>query len=192
MADMETEVRRDIRKCNDVLEKQDISEAKRLEETILGAYSDYINGIKDRLDIMLFHPKKEVDYLGDIEKLKRKLELFLANECIPTKHRNEGEGKISINNNNLNYNSNINNNEINLSLVFEQLRQDIINDEHLSLEETEDILAKVNEIEEINNSDISKKEKWLKLRGLLQWLGTKGLDIGLKLLPVIVTILKQN
>jgi len=80
----------------------------------------------------------------------------------------------------------------NLNLIFKQIRNEINSNEALSHEETQEIIDNVNKIEEISKSDSSKKEKWSKLRGCLSWLGTKGVDLGVKILPVILTILKDS
>ena len=56
--------------------------------------------------------------------------------------------------------------------MFEDARKVIEDDEALGEEEIEEIISKINEIEEIGNEEISKSKKWRKLKtcvaGLVQ------------------------
>lgn len=188
------QVQRDISRCEEILQSQDVQAADDLTDEIIHVYENYIKNIHN--GVTSYETYSNTDHLKDINLLKRKLEIFLA-------HIKDGSYKeitpkpgIVVNNNsinnNKNENSNVNQLQVDFELTFNQLREEIRNNSHLSQEETDEIINKIDEIEDIAESDITKKEKWAKLRGCLGWLGTKGLDIGLKLLPIILEILKNS
>lgn len=58
----------------------------------------------------------------------------------------------------------------------------------LTDKETEEILAKITELEEIINSKDKKKTKWEKAKAVLVWLADKSLDVGMALLPLLLKI----
>jgi len=163
-------------------------------EELVHVYENHIKNIHNGLTSYASY--LETDYLKDLGLLKRKLEFYLAEVKDGRYNEKPSKPGVVVNNspinNNKNENINVNQIQIDFELMFAQLREEIANNELLSEEETSEILVKVNEIEEISKSSISRKEKWGKLRGCLNWLGTKGVDIGLKILPAILTILKDT
>ena len=58
----------------------------------------------------------------------------------------------------------------------------------LTNEETEEILAKISEIEEVVKSNDKKKTKWEKIKPVLGWLTDKSCDVGIALLPLLLKI----
>ena len=58
----------------------------------------------------------------------------------------------------------------------------------LTDEETEEILAKIDELEEIINSNDKKKNKREKTKSVLFWLADKSFDVGIALLPLLLKI----
>lgn len=81
-----------------------------------------------------------------------------------------------------------NNNEISISVSFEDARQKISDMSSLTDEETQNILSKISELEEIINSKEKKKTKWEKAKSLLVWLADKSFDVGMTLLPLLLKI----
>lgn len=181
------EVYTDIQICKEIIESKDSEKAKKHGSIIIGSYGDYILGIQNNLDLYSFRASGTVDYLGDIEILKRKLELFLSNGCTPTKNY---EGKLEINNNN--NNKNINTNNINIELIFSEARETIQKDESLSEEEMDEVLKKIDEIESINNLKEPRNKKWFKLKPIMEWIGTKGIVVAAAILNLITSIIKAN
>lgn len=80
------------------------------------------------------------------------------------------------------------NNNINISITFEEVREKIEDMTSLTNEETEEVLAKISEIEEVVKNDDKKKTKWEKIKPVLVWLADKSLDIGTALLPLLLKI----
>ena len=61
----------------------------------------------------------------------------------------------------------------------------------LSDEETENVLAKIDEIKAIVDQKEPKKTKWKKIKPILIWLADKSVDVGCALLPLILKIGEQ-
>lgn len=181
------EVYSDIEKCGLILDSKDTEKAKKYVSIIAASYGDYIAGINDGLDFNRQHYSDSIDYLGDLEILKRKLELFRSNACIPTK--NYGS-KFEINNNN--DNNNINTNNINIQLEFKEIREMIQNNGSLSEEEINEVLLKIDEIEEVNKSEEPINKKWFKLKSIMVWTATKGIVIAAPILNLITAVLKYK
>lgn len=68
------------------------------------------------------------------------------------------------------------------------MREKIEDMTSLTNEETEEVLAKISEIEEVVKSNDKKKTKWEKIKPVLVWLADKSLDIGTALLPLLLKI----
>ena len=80
------------------------------------------------------------------------------------------------------------NNNINISITFEEVREKIEDMTSLTNEETEEILVKISEIEDVVKSDDKKKTKWEKIKPVLVWLADKSCDVGTALLPLLLNI----
>ena len=78
-------------------------------------------------------------------------------------------------------NSNNNTNSINLSVSFEQARQQIEDMTALSQEQTKEIIDKIDEIEAISKEKATKKKKWEQIKPILLFALDKGVDIAIML-----------
>lgn len=194
MSGMHSQVTGDIIECQEIIKERNMQKAKEVEDILINAYDDYIDGIKDGLDIYaLYITDKTIDYIGDIKKIKKKLELFQANNCTPTKCFKENMGiKAEFKNENNNTNNNTNTNSNNIEVMFDEARSKINADESLSEEDTKDVLQKMDEIEAIFKADEPKKKKWSKLKPTMKWIGTKGVNIATTVLSLITAILKMS
>ena len=90
-------------------------------------------------------------------------------------------------NNNVNVNVS-NTNEMNVSISFDDARQKVEDMTSLTAEETNEILDKISELEEIINGKDKKKTKWEKAKPVLVWLADKSFDVGMALLPLLLNI----
>ena len=54
--------------------------------------------------------------------------------------------------------------------------------------EIDEILSKIDELENIVNSSDRKTKKWDKAKGIIKWVADKGVDVGISLLPLILKI----
>ena len=53
-------------------------------------------------------------------------------------------------------------------------------------QEIQEILEKVNELENIINSKERKSKKWESCNSIIKWIADKGVDVGISLLPLIL------
>lgn len=83
-------------------------------------------------------------------------------------------------------NSNENNNTI--SVTFNSVREKVNGMTSLPDEDIEEIQKKINELEEIVNSQETKNKKWSKAKDVIKWVADKGVDVGIALLPLILKI----
>ena len=77
---------------------------------------------------------------------------------------------------------------IGINITFEEVRSQVKEMSSLTDEQTQEVLEKINTIEEIVKSKDSKKTKWEKIKSILIWLADKSCDIGVALLPLILKI----
>ena len=81
-----------------------------------------------------------------------------------------------------------NTNEVNLSVTFESVKQQIEDMTALTDKETEEILAKIAELEGIISSKDKKKTKWEKAKSILVWLADRSFDVGMAILPLLLQV----
>lgn len=77
---------------------------------------------------------------------------------------------------------------IGVNITFEEVRSQVEEMSSLTDEQTQEILEKINEIEETVKSTDSKKSKWEKVKPVLKWLADKSYDVGMTLLPLVLNI----
>ena len=77
---------------------------------------------------------------------------------------------------------------IGINITFEEVRSQVKEMSSLTDEQTQEVLEKINTIEEIVKSKDSKKTKWEKIKSILIWLADKSCDVGIALLPLILKI----
>ena len=73
-------------------------------------------------------------------------------------------------------------NKVDTNLIVEWVKQN----QSIGQPETEEILHKIEQMKEISLGSDQKKGKWEKMKPFLDWLGTKGVDLAVKLLPLIL------
>lgn len=193
MGNLKRQIRIDITKCDEAIQSNNSKVAEELTEEIIHTYGNHINNIHAGVTLYSY---SDINHIKDIRILKKKLEILVAEIMDGTFKPSTSKSNIILNNSSVNNNQNDNQNSlyvnVDLDILFKQAREDIINNDGLTDEDTNEIINRINDIEEIAYSDVSRKEKWSKLRGCISWLGTKGVDIGLKLLPIIIAILKNT
>lgn len=122
-----------IFQCNEVLESKDLQKADKLIGKIVGVFGNQINNINQGLDSYTSYlGNHQIDYLGDIVLLKDKLKLHLE--------KKEPDVFKNIKN---------------LSALFLELRNKVETDESLSEHDKQEIIVKVDEIEEIINRSLN-------------------------------------
>ncbi len=122
-----------IFQCNEVLESKDLQKADKLISKIVGVFGNQINNINQGLDSYTSYlGNHQIDYLGDVSLLKDKLKLHLETKE-PDVYKNIK----------------------NLSALFLELRSKVEVDESLSEHDKQEIVVKIDEIEEIINRSLN-------------------------------------
>ena len=78
-----------------------------------------------------------------------------------------------------------------ISALFEVTRKSINENDSLSAAETEEVLSRIDALEEIQNKGAGKKQKWEMLRGDLEWLSTKGAAVAVPVLNIIWEMMNE-
>jgi hypothetical protein len=122
----------------------------------------------------------ETSLVSNLKLMQAKLDGFALGLEKPLQKNYSPSGSVNVNVSNTN--------AINITVSFEQARQQIEDMTSLTDKETEEILAKIAELEEIINGKEKKKTKWEKAKSVLIWLADKSFDVGMVLLPLLLKI----
>lgn len=208
---MEETILKDIRR----IENKDYYRAEDLQTELVAKYRGEILHIDEDLDqgYVGFSSSAydvEPNYLSNLINIKAKLEVLLAKmRDEKNKPQTQPVSPIKldlVNNNNSNSNSdnhstnssdnnntlsNTNNNTVDVKLLFEDAKNKIEDDTSLGEEELQEILAKINELEELHDSDERPRNKWNKSKEVMTWVLTKGAKVASIVLPLITEVIKQ-
>lgn len=174
----------------------------RFIESEYGVDSTDAKRLKDRL----YHPS--VCVLGadnkssfircferDLNKTLEELRLIYddidENEMNTTKVEKNEKAFLPTFNFNIN-NSNSNVNTTNINITFEKLEKEIKEDTNIQDDEKQEIIDKLNEIKEIQQSNKNKKQKWSAIKSIVIFLLDKGVDFVITYLPQILLLIKMG
>lgn len=178
-------VRSDICKIEAALQNDDPAEMESLHRNLDGKYQ-YI--IADWDKSMLCYVKEygfNYEWLGpaDIKEnlatMKAKLEAFMlgwnaVRSAAKFSHSSTPDVNVTVNNN------------VTVNISFEQVREQIEDMTALSREQTDEILEKINELEEISKENISRKTKWEKVKPIIAFALDKGADVAMAILSLVM------
>lgn len=112
----------------------------------------------------------EMDSLKDnLEIMRYKLESFKYGLNASTENEKSEQRDVSV----------VVNNNIRIDITFEQARQKIEDMEGLTQAESEEIISKIDELEQISKEPISKKKKWEKINPILRFVLDKSVDVAI-------------
>ncbi len=171
----------DILRCNVVITTRE--GVMELLNELMGKYSKVSNNFpKIEMNSLLFkmHPNVPMENIRTIQGF---LKAYRLNNCEDYKFDESV-------NNGINVITNIsNNNETTINLqTFSEVRDKIEGMGSLTDSEIDEILSKIDELENIVNSSDRKTKKWDKAKGIIKWVADKGVDVGISLLPLILKI----
>lgn len=184
--DREKAIKWDKQKIDEALKSNDAEKMRTVHMEIDGKYGAYIpdwhKGMFGYFEHFGFdHPALPVASLeNNLSLMKSKLEGYALGLEKPSQKVYSPSNSVNVNVNNTN--------EINITVSFEQAKQQIEDMTSLTDRETEEILAKITELEEIINGKDKKKTKWEKAKSVLVWLADKSFDVGVMLLPLFLNI----
>ena len=148
-----------------------------LFDMLIMRYKDIINGFSDDLEVIsAFDSNKDMvkSYKDNVKKLIDRLKIFkeceYSNELLAKYYVDEGVKGFSY------------------DLSFNETRKIITEMNNLNKTEINDILNKIDEIEEIVISVDTKKSKWEALRPYVVWTTGKDVGIAMLILPLIMKI----
>lgn len=75
---------------------------------------------------------------------------------------------------------------VNVNLTFDEARAKVEDMTALNREQTDEIIQKINELEEISKENISKKNKWEKVKPIIAFALDKGADAAIAILTLIL------
>lgn len=169
----------DIAIGKEIIEKHDVRAGKEIHRRLKSKYNAIISGFDGGLHDLFYDDTGE-KCLENIKTMIEKLELFKAMEYVNI-YSQDASG-ITINNNNTNSNS------VEMNMSFEMARETVENMTALPDSEVEEILLKIQELENIVNSDERKTKKWENAKSIIKWIADKGIDVGKVLLPLVLQI----
>lgn len=177
-----------IGRLTDVIERNDIEKAKKLQTEIIAVYEPEIDSLKSELDnynFAHFGTNTPVDYVGDAKLLKAKLQNYKLNLASGLyKPFQSAEGAVTV--------TQHVNQDVNATLVvtFEQVIHNIqqLPDSVLSDEEKEVLSGKIAAI----SAEKDKEKRWGKVCSALKWIAEKGIQVGIAALPYIAKALEET
>ena len=107
----------------------------------------------------------------------------------PDLYNNQKSSGITISTTNNNTNNNSNN--ITLNMSVDEIKENISDNTYLSDSDKQELLDKLNEIIELQNSTESKSKKWSKAKTILAFLLDKGADIAIMYIPQILSAITK-
>ena len=184
--DREKTIKWDKQKIDEALKSDDVEKIRTVYMEIDGKYGAYVPDWNKGMfgyfeDFGFDHSALSVASLtNNLSLMKSKLEGYALGLEKPTRKVYSPSNSVNVNVSNTN--------EINITVSFEEARQQIEDMTSLTDKEIEEILAKIAELEEIINGKEKKKAKWEKSKGILVWLANKSFDVGMTLLPLLLKI----
>lgn len=135
------------------------------------------------------------NYILNLKLIKYKLQVLLAN--VRDKKQNQGTVvntySTSSSNNNASLelnNSNINTVTNNIHKLFEETKKHIENDKDLEKDKIDEVLKRIEELENIKSSDIELKNKWERLKDTVTWVTNESSKIATEILPLITSMIQ--
>lgn len=190
-----------IDKCDMTLVTRNVNQAEGLQEQIINAFSSFIPDIDNFLDSWYFNRSEQIDYLGNIKKLKDKLKILLITDgtySLVDKHNVDkvvvqNHNTIADSGNSINTNTNNNTNTVNptfdIKVALDKARKEIEENEYLDDDAKEEINDQLDQIESVMGEEESNNDKWKKLKSVVNWVSNKGYKIGQLVMPLITKAL---
>ena len=171
----------DIERCNEVLKtKQGVGP---LFNELMGKYSNVSNNFPTIETYPLFLNRHTEVLIDNIQIIQGFLKSYSINNCEDYRFDDTKTSGINVI-------TNISNSNENYVIIdtFADVKNKIENMTSLQDSEIEEILTKIDELEEIVNSSERKSKKWEKAKNIIKWVADKGMDVGLTVLPIILNL----
>ena len=169
----------DIDKCDYEIKNGNKQSRDVLHNTLISKYGKIIDGFKNDLR-RLYYDDSGAYRTQNLETMRQKLILFKA-----MGYENQFEEKAADNGVTIN---NTNRMDVNVNITFSEARAKVEDMTSLKEEEIQEILQKIDELEQLVNSKDRKTKKWDKAKEIIKWIAEKGIDVGLTLLPLLLKL----
>ncbi len=159
-----------------------------LYDSLIAKYSKIVPDFSDNIEGYrksdgFFFPVERVSLKKNIKNIYEKMMVCVRLNFINIKFADVSNIPFfQINNNNQN--------TMEVNLTFEQLKDRVENITSVNNEEIDEILEKINEIEDICKSNDRKTKKWEKIKKILVWIMDKGIDVAIQVIPTVINNLK--
>ena len=170
-------IEEDIEVCETELKSGNKQSRNVLHTRLISKYGKIIDGFQEGL-LSLFYDDSGSYVQQNIETIRQKLILFKAMD-----YQNvyaESDSGITVNN--------TNQMTANINITFSEAKANVENMSALSNAEIEEIVEKINELENIVNSTERKTKKWDKAKGIINWIATKGVDVAMTIIPLLMKL----
>ncbi len=174
--DLKKMIDEDILKCD--------TPSYELATELLAKYKTYIDAVKGIYVGWLDTPGVSARVIGEIKNALIAFKTF----GYVNNQTNEPQTSVTVQNKN----ENVNSITMNINLTFEQVREDIKNNGMISDDMEKEILERLEELETISKDRSDKKEKWKKSKGIIEWLLKQGVEIAVKVLPLILKTIAEG
>lgn len=176
-----------ITKAEEIIESREKSLAKEFIREMIAVYKSEISNIDYGLDFTNFYlDDNNSNYIRDVEIIKSHLENYRENLKHGIKNTHKSHQTINVNNNN----SNVNTNNIEIEMTIEEIKEAIDENTFIGDKEKEELLQKLNEIEELKKSNEGRTKKWNIAKSILSFIIDKGADIAIMYIPHIINSIK--
>lgn len=182
----ELAIRRDRNKIDEILALHDLEALRSQHMYIDGKYGAYVpDWSKSMYGYVLnfgfdYECLDETSLVSNLKLMQAKLDGFALDFSRPRESIYMPSSNVNV--------SVKNTNEMNVSLSFDEIREQIKNMTSLTDEQTQETLNRLSEIESVIKGEGNKKTKWEKIKPILVWLADKSFDVGMALLPLILQI----
>lgn len=176
------EILRDIQKIDEALQKEELTEMRDLHRNLDGKYQvlivDWGKSMKGYDKCGFDHEALSFDeIMNNLSSMRAKLKAYQlgwnGQSAVP--HATESQGvNVTVNN------------TVHISISFDEARQKIENMTALNQKQTDEILEKINALEEIAEESSSHKTKWEKVKPILEFALDKGADVAITFMSLIV------
>lgn len=174
----------DIKAIDQAIKSSDEEEMKNIHLKIDGKYSTYIPGFGNSMygysyaNGFAYNYMEKESYLHNLRIMKGRLEGYLCGFPIPQNSKIAQDISVNV--------PVSNSNNININLSFKDARKQIEEMPGLNEAQTEELKAKIDELEQINNEKISKKKKWEKVKPIISFVLEKGADVAITIMGLIL------
>ena len=170
-----------------ILGNAEFSEEEKLEvyRNITSKYNNYVPNFSDGLygyykGSNFFDDVRGDSLIQNLKNIREKMNTYKNLNFPNLVQENKTNPMLQINNNNV----------MEVNLTFEQLKDRVENITSVNDKEIDEILDKINEIEEICKSNDRKTKKWEKIKKILVWIMDKGIDVAIQVIPTVINNLK--